>query len=781
MSLFSRLFRKAPPALPPVAPRSQPGHSHPAATDQSSADQALAERARADRAAAAAQEEATLRAALDTQDFKAIGRLVLEGSSTRIRQQAAEAIEDPAQLRQLIKDVRGGNDKSVYKILTRKRDAQLAQERQVEQLNAEINAVVAALERHSHRPHDALFIPTLDQHQVRWNAVAANATAEVAQKAQNAIDRGREVIAQHLRQIAVEASRELAAANAAAEAQRIRELEEKASAAAAGERARILEAERKAQAEKLEAEALALRQLGGLIRKAHGALNEGSTGRAAGLRRAIEEKLATAPPLPPHLANQIQQLDKKLAELKDWKAFSVTPKRAELMEEMESLVGSTLDPPTLANRIKSLQEEWRTLSKGAGENLEADWQRFQDAAQKAYQPCREYFEAQSLLRQENLQRREALLQRLVAFESGHDWERPDWRIVIVALRESRQEWRRHSPVDRAAGKALQGQFDAVTAGLQSRLDAEYARNVQAKRALIERTQRLVTSEDSRKAIDEVKGIQQQWQAVGSAPRAEEQRLWEEFRQHCDAVFQRRQQEFADYNSGLETNKTQAVALCEELENIASLSGAELLAGAAKAAELRTAFEAIGEFPRADARNLHVRFERALQRCEEAVARQQASAVERSWSDMFEAANRVRAYRLGCAGNAEATEREALRQAAESYIAGVDRWPKGSRDALNKELAKDHAADLAANEAALRKLCIRAEIVTDSATPPEDQSLRRDYQVQRLIQGMGQGISAEETQLDAMAIEWIGVGPVEEATYLQLLERFQRCRQRWVRP
>ena len=90
----------------------------------------------------------------------------------------------------------------------------------------------------------------------------------------------------------------------------------------------------------------------------------------------------------------------------------MAPKRVELMEEMESLVGATLEPVALADRIKSLQEEWRTLSKGAGENVEADWQRFQEAAQKAYQPCREYFEAQSLVRQENLQRRAALLQRL---------------------------------------------------------------------------------------------------------------------------------------------------------------------------------------------------------------------------------------------------------------------------------------------------------------------------------------------------------------------------------
>src|SRR5580692_7826927 len=91
--------------------------------------------------------------------------------------------------------------------------------------------------------------------------------------------------------------------------------------------------------------------------------SEGSTGRAAGLRRAIEEKLPSAPPLPPHLTTSIELLDKKLEELKDWKSFSVAPKRVELMEEMESLVGATIEPVALADRIKSLQEEWRTLSK----------------------------------------------------------------------------------------------------------------------------------------------------------------------------------------------------------------------------------------------------------------------------------------------------------------------------------------------------------------------------------------------------------------------------------
>ena len=95
--------------------------------------------------------------------------------------------------------------------------------------------------------------------------------------------------------------------------------------------------------------------------------------------------------------------------------------------------------------------------------------------------------------------------------------------------------------------------------------------------------------------------------------------------------------------------------------------------------------------------------------------------------------------------------------------------------LADELARDDANDLAANEAALRQLCIRAEVFAERPTPPEDQPLRREYQVQRLVRSMGQGAKADEVQLDTLAMEWIRVGPTEEGTYRQLLERFKGCR------
>jgi hypothetical protein len=794
MSFLSRVFRKA-PSLSPV-PASAPQRA-----PSKKADKALPKPSAADRALAAAAEESALQSAIDARDVQAVARLVVAGTSTKVRQAAAEAIEDPDVLRQLIRDVRGGNDKSVYKVLTSKRDVLLEQTRKLEQLRAEINAASQDLERHSQRPYGALYGARLDQFERRWNAVAAQADPELRGRVQQWIDRSRETVAEPLRQAADKAAREQAATDAVAEARRLREEQAQASAAAAAEQEQVLEEQKPALAGDQQDEQQAeqhveqqpVREIGELIRKARAALSAGNTSRAAGVRRTIEEKLAGAPPLPANLASQIQQLDKQLDELKDWKSFSVAPKRAELIEEMELLLDVTLDPLALAERIKSLQDEWRTLDKGVGKGaganldaaLEADWQRFQEASKKAYQPCSEYFAAQALVRQENLRRRDALLAKLTAFEAGHNWEQPDWQAVVRILRETKQEWRGYSPVDRKAGKKQDEGFTAITTSLQGRMDAEHARNVKQKESLIERAQALLVSDDSRKAIDAIKDLQQKWRTVGPVPREVDQRLWGEFRQHCDAVFQKREHEFAAYTAGLENNKTQAIGLCEQLEMIAILEGAELLARAKALAELRSAFEALGEFPRADTRALRNRLDQALDRCEKAIARQHARGAEHAWSDLFEAANHVRAYRLAVARSLDTSLLDTLKETAETYIASVQRWPKGGLQALNQglnqglnqALAGERSEDLAANEAALRLLCIRAEILTDLPTPPEDQALRRDYQLQRLVQSMGQGVRADETHLDTMAIEWVGVGPVEEAAYQPLLQRFRRCRER----
>ncbi len=718
------------------------------------------------------------------QDMHQLAHLVAESSSSRVRQMVAEMIQDPAQIRELIKQIRT-KDKVVYKILKHKIDALNADERKAVEVKEETAALCASLERHSNRGHDVHYASTLEHLQSRWRSLESPPDEETGHRIAQAVEHCKAVIAAHEKLVLQQAAQ--AAAQRATDEARERErqsAQEAADTQAAAEALRLQEAaaEREAE-EKILADARAaqeqvFRQIGGLVRKAHGALSDGQSQAAAGLRRAIEEKLTAAPPVPTHLLRGVQQLDGKLNELKQWKDFAVGPKRAELIQQMEALVGAQDEPQALAERIKALQQDWKTISKGIVSDPPKDWERFHQAAQAAFQPCREYFDAQAKIRQDNLQARKALVERVTAFEAAQNEGDPDWRLLARVLREAPQEWRRHSSVERDAGRTVQVDFNAAMERLQTKLAGWHAQNVAAKQSLITRARHLLTLEDGREAIETVKRLQIQWKETGSAPREQEQSLWSEFREVCDSIFQKRQQAFADHTAGLEAAKAGAVALCAEVETYAGSSPINPVEARAKISEWRAGLVALGELPRADARNLRDRFDRAVGLCETAMAQLRERDAQQSLAQLFEACRHVHAYGLAVARGAEAKDRAALKQAAESFIAGVPQWPKGALPVIKESLTKaDTCSDAAveSNAKTLRLLCIRAEIHAEIATPPEDESLRREYQVQRLMRGMGQGVSAQEGDWDAMALEWVRTGPVSPALYDTLIQRFMRSR------
>ncbi len=713
-----------------------------------------------------------------------IERLVVEGSSLQLRQLAAQRIEGREELNRLLKRLQG-KDKSVYRILKDKRDALRDEAHQATQVEQDIRTIYTSLEALHARPYDALFAPALETFAHRWQMFESQAQPWARERVDKAIARCQAMQAEHQREIeqhaarlAEQSARESARQEAAAhEAQLARERDEAAMQEAAALE-EVRRAEASARAEQAAAEAHSLRQISNLMARAHGAIRAGHSGPAAGLRRAIEEKLAVAPTLPPALARGMQELDAKLASLKEWKDYAVSPKRAELIAEMEALAGIEEAPQRLAERIRDLRAQWKTISQGVQVDSEADWERFNQAAVKAYEPCRIYFEEQARLRAENADKRRQVLERLRAFEARQDSGPPDWRAISTAVHEAPQAWRRSGPVERRAIREAEAEFDAMLARLRGRLEAWHAQNTADKRSLIERAAALVAKPDGQEAVDGIKRLQLQWRDIGPASRDVEQSLWNEFRAHGDAIFAQRQQAFAEHSASLDTHKMQALALCDEIEQLAMQSGAPLLEGAKRLPEWRAAFEALGELPRSEARALHQRFERALSRCEARLAQQHRHDAEQVFEHLLEAARRIDEYGWSVAQGTADEARAALKQDAESYIASVPQWPKNGAALLKEAWSRADSAspaEAASAEKALRMLCIRAEIGSDKPTPAEDQELRRAYQLQRLVQTMGQGAASGSSDWKSLVLEWVPVAPAAPEVYAALLECFRRCR------
>ncbi len=775
MNLLSRLFRKDPdPAPPPIAaaPPSAPAAPPPPAVDPQEHDQLL-------RTIASGSVEAA-----------ELMRLAVDGATTRVRQAAAAAIDDPALWQELLPRLRG-RDKAAYRLVRQRADALLAGQRALEQAALEAATLCASIERHATRRFDGAFPVTLSLLEMRWQALPDSVDAETHERSRQALERCREVVAAQQREVArLAAEREAEEARARtvdAERQALRQaaVEQaadqataEAGAVAEAEEARAAEAE--AQSERRAVQAQAHGEIASLIRLGGTALHRGDTRKAARFRQSIEESLQAAPPLPPQLARGLEQLDARLNELRQWKDYVAAPKRIELIEDMEALVGVDEEPAALAEHIRALRQEWRTLNKGLAIDAPAETERFEQAGRAAFKPCEAHFAGQAAIRRQNLDARQQVLERVLAFEAALDPEQPDHPFIARVLREAPQEWRGHAPVDRDAGRASETEFHRALDRLRARVNAWYARNVDDKQALIAQARPLATAGDAAQAIDVVKRLQAQWKDTGPAPHAQSQSLWEEFRALCTAVYERRQQEFAAQSATLEQAKAQAVALCEQIEQSSHDAPPDRQAGPVKLREWQEAFDAVGELPRAEARGLRDRFERATSRYESLLAGQDQRDAETAEQNVQAAARAVRAWQRAVIERTADDEREALRSAAETCIAGVPRWPnKGTLQALRQALLRTAATgfpglDDAAREQALRGMCIRAEILSSTATPAEDSALRRDHEMQLLRQGLGQARQVEDRDWEAMRLEWLGIDAVPPAVHDALERRFLQC-------
>jgi len=819
-------------------------------------------------------------------DAEFLYQVAIEGVPARVRELAAAKIEDANQLKQLLKDTRG-KDKLVYKIVKDKCDQLRDQEKQAEQIQADIGDLCERLDARSKRPFDkqftgktkrmiaawadlesaaseplksqaqqaiALCKQTIDAHELELANIAASKAADEAAEASfgqiigqlhvllsqvYACDGNADEVAsirsQHSAHVAQwNQALELASANNASikafslanegvkqQLQLLNEFgslqsqlallnsdavqnkkqseEKKVSGQQAvyktikvrlqaasvlpskmvpqqvNDARTILADNDKYWADKKQAESDRQRHINALISQANQALQNGLSRDAAGIRRTLERKLSEFGMLPATMTAKVEQLDEALGKLLDWKNFAVEPKQQQLIDDMQVLTESQDNPEALASKIRRLQDQWKSLSKGSQD--QQLWKVFHKLAEQAYQPCKVYYEQKSEVRRTNIEKRHTLVSQLNDYVSAQPWEDDgaksiDWKLTEKLIGAAIKEWQSYAPTDRDANKPVQKKFDRLLDNLRSKLAAHQQVNAERKQQLITQVDALLETSDKRAATEKVKHLQAQWQKVGVVPRKQEQKLWRLFRASCDSVFAQRQQQSVEFKAELNTHKAAAETLTQEIKTLTQLSGKELLDARARVTECKREFSAVGNLPKTAAVALNQHFHSAITAFDTAIGNQLTLAKAQLWENLFTASDMIRLSQI----STDATESDSLLQQAKDFIDGVEQWPKNGRQGLDDKIALGRSlSSTDDHQKALKLLCIRAEILVDQDTPAEDRALRMEYQVSRLQQGFGQNSSPNGVRIQDLILEWISSGPVATDTYKPLLKRFNRCR------
>ncbi len=403
-----------------------------------------------------------------------------------------------------------------------------------------------------------------------------------------------------------------------------------------------------------------------------------------------------------------------LRELADWQAFALRGKREALCEEIEHLADHPLNPNAQMERIKTLRGRIKALGRIQSARDRALQERFDEAAERAFAPCRRHFEQLAEERKFNLEQRRTICSQLEAFAEEHDWEHADYRGVEQILRQARQEWRTYRPVDRSPGRRVDSRFKAITDRIAGHLREEWERNEATKKAIVEQARDAVgAGAPIREQTQLMKKLQADWKRVGPTRRRIDQAIWKEFRGICDEVFATRDVGRQERRSRLAQAVDEANALTEDLASAiadaASVEEARRLLNACRAR-----IEALEGLPREVERRAH----RLLSDHEREIgfraARQRLRAE-------LERVDRIDAL------DASLADIERNDGSKEAWLEEAGELAEMFRARLDDEISLDLSI--------LQRLAVEAEIGAGISSPPEDQGLRMEVQVGRLQSGL----------------------------------------------
>jgi DNA repair protein SbcC/Rad50 len=520
---------------------------------------------------------------------------------------------------------------------------------------------------------------------------------------------------------------------------------------------------RDAQSQQEQAVKETIREFNELLRKGLWSAEQGFVRKAKAIQKDLLTRKEKLTEVPRFLQTKLDEFEQQLEKWGDWHEFAVTPKKEALIQQMQALITADIAPADKAEKIHDLQDSWKEISKGGQQQDEQLWADFQQASQAAYAPCKEYFEKQAAERELHLQKRRDMVTQLQTYLSAYHWESAVWKDVEQTLKTARQEWQTYWPVPRKAGNDLQKEFENLMEQIFGKMSAAFEANKQQKHKMVEQAKQLLTMEDTRAACDKVKQLQLDWKNIGRTWFKEDQSLWNEFRQVCDAVFNKRQEQYSAAQAERQSLLDQAKQLVDAVNALLQSDDAAQIKTSAD--ELQQQFAQLA-LPRDQAKALEQSMQKAQAAVKDRIRQIQSAREKNRWQAILDLAKELSVYELACIkGQADPQQLEAI----SSSLNSNSNWPKAIVTALQSRLnnaANLSAADVEAATRQLRQLVMRADILAGRESPEAERPARMAYQIQQMQQGLGK----REIQFSDLQSEWFAT-PGLAADYDQLLARF----------
>ena len=220
-----------------------------------------------------------------------------------------------------------------------------------------------------------------------------------------------------------------------------------------------------------------------------------------------------------------------------------------------------------ANRLlQQLHNEWSEIGPVAREQREALWERFKAASTVINKKHQAYFDVLHQREEENLQKKQALIERLKEIDLSKLKSNKAWDEAAEKIQAIQQEWRTIGFAPKKFNqsiydeyRALCEQFFKAKAAYYKTTRDMFAENLRRKRELLAKAEELKSSQDWQATTQALVELQNEWKKIGPVARKYSDDIWHQFSAACDAFFEAKREATKQEREAFKQRREQASA------------------------------------------------------------------------------------------------------------------------------------------------------------------------------------------------------------------------------
>lgn len=260
-------------------------------------------------------------------------------------------------------------------------------------------------------------------------------------------------------------------------------------------------------------------------------------------------------------------------ELRDYDFKKNLAEKEALVAEAEKLCGEE-DIIAAFRRLQTLHDQWRNIGPVPKEVREEIWGRFKDLSADINKRYQAFFEERKARERENEEAKEAICQRVEAFEIDKLSTFAAWDETTKKIIEAQEDWKKIGFASRKSNNLLFARFRescdkffAAKAEFFRTMKDALTKNLERKIALCERAEALKDSTEWRKTADEFVAMQKEWKTIGAVAKKHSDQVWRRFLAACDYFFDQKKKNMSGTRRTERANLEQKNEIIDKLKAI----------------------------------------------------------------------------------------------------------------------------------------------------------------------------------------------------------------------